>query len=51
MKPVILRRDFDTPSISLKNGARTLPLDTERLAQDLVALGGDMRASPEFAPG
>jgi hypothetical protein len=33
----------------LKNGARSVPLDAERLSRDLVALGDDMNASPGFA--
>ena len=33
----------------MKNGARKLPMDLERLGQDLVALGRDMKAPPEFA--
>ena len=33
----------------LKNRARHLPADAEQLARDLVALGEDMKARPEFA--
>ena len=33
----------------LKNRVRTLQADPEQLARDLVALGDDMRARPEFA--
>jgi hypothetical protein len=50
MTPIIPPQGFrHAVGLLLKNGARKFPVDAERLARDLVALGDDMKALPEFA--